>query len=98
MISDPKNKPISLWLHPRCLSHGRRKEGMMEAGEPAVTLLEKTISEIASILAEGYLRYRNRRRLPAPDPDIIGQENNSQHSDFIETISLDSSGDIGLVT
>lgn len=70
----------------------------MEAGEPAVPLLEKTISEIASILAEGYLRYSNRRRLPASDPDIIGNENDSQHSEIIRDISLDSSGDIGLVT
>lgn len=77
--------------------NGRRKEDMMEAGESAVPSLEETISEIASILAEGYLRYRKSRRLPASDPDIIGQGNNSQQSDFIETISLDSSGDIGLV-
>jgi len=98
MISDPKNKPISLWLHPRCLSHGRRKEGMMEAGEPAVTLLEKTISEIASILAKGYLRYRDRRRLPGSDLEIMGHDNDSQDSDFISNISLDSSDDIGLVT
>lgn len=98
MISDPKTEPLSLWLHPRCLSYGRRKEDMMEAGEPAVPSLEETISVIASILAEGYLRYRNRRRLPASDPDIIGQENHSQHSEIIRDISLDSSGDIGLVT
>jgi len=98
MISDPKNKPISLWLHPRSPSPGRRKEDMMEAGEPAVPLLEKNISEIASILAEGYLRYRDRRRLPGSDPEIMGHENDSQDSDFIANISLDSSGDIGLVT
>jgi hypothetical protein len=98
MISDPKTKPISLWLHPRCLSHGRRKEDMMEAKKPAVPSLEETISEIASILAEGYLRYRKRRCLPASDPDIIGQGNNSQQSDYIGDISLDSSDDIGLVT
>jgi len=70
----------------------------MEAGEPAVPLLEKTISEIASILAKGYLRYQDRRRLPGSDQEIIGNENDSQHSEFIRDISLDSSDDIGLVT
>jgi len=70
----------------------------MGAGEPAVPLLEKTISEIASILAEGYLRYRDRRRLPGADLDIIGNDNDSQHSEIIRDISLDSSDDIGLVT
>ena len=71
----------------------------MEAGEPAaVPLLEKTILEIASILAKGYLRYRDRRRFPGSDQEIIRHENDSQDSDFIANISLDSSGDIGLVT
>ena len=70
----------------------------MEAGEPAVPLLEKTISEVASLLAEGYLRYRDGRRLPGADLDIIGHDNDSQDSDFIANISLDSSDDIGLVT
>ncbi len=70
----------------------------MEAGEPTVPLHEKTISAIASILAEGYLRYRDRRRLPGADPNIIGNDNDSQHSEIIRDISLDSSDDIGLVT
>ena len=32
------------------------------------------------------------------DISIIGNENDSQHSEFIRDISLDSSDDIGLVT
>jgi len=78
--------------------HGRRKEDMMKAGKPAAPLLEETISEIASILAEGYLRYRNSRRLPPFAPDIVSHENNSHRLDIIRDNSLDSSADIGLVT
>jgi len=59
---------------------------------------DETISEIASILAEGYLRYRNRRRLPAFAPDIPIHENTSHLLDIIGDISIDSSADIGLDT
>jgi hypothetical protein len=44
----------------------------MEFRESAKRDLEETISEIASILGEGYLRYRRGRRLPISTPNTAG--------------------------
>lgn len=62
----------------------------MESRESAAAMLDDVLTEIASILGEGYRRYRSRRCLP-PAMDI-------QHSEKIAEKQLDSSLDIVLHT
>jgi hypothetical protein len=70
----------------------------MESREPAPPTFEETISEIASILAEGYLRYRRGRCLPTSNPDMAEYVQQSQHYENIGEKPLDCSGNIGLHT
>ena len=57
----------------------------MERRESSAPRLEETISEIASILGEGYLRYRRGRRLPPSSPDMDGHVVQTQeHEEFTE--------------
>lgn len=57
----------------------------MERRESSAPRLEETISEIASILGEGYLRYRRGRRLPSSSPDMAGHVAQTQeHEEFTE--------------
>jgi hypothetical protein len=68
----------------------------MEFRESAKRDLEETISEIASILGEGYLRYRRGRRLPTSSPDMVGNVVQTKESEAFTENRLDCSADRSL--
>jgi hypothetical protein len=68
----------------------------MEFRESAKRDLEETISEIASILGEGYLRYRRGRRLPTFSPDMGGNVAQTKESEAFTENRLDCSANRSL--
>lgn len=68
----------------------------MEFRESAKRDLEETISEIALILGEGYLRYRRGRRLPTSSPDMAGNVVQTKESEAFTENLLDCSSDRSL--
>ncbi len=56
----------------------------------------ETIVEIASILGEGYLRYRAGRRLPASTPEIAGDVAQTKESEAFTENRLDCSANRSL--
>ena len=68
----------------------------MEFRESAKRDLEETISEIASILGEGYLRYRRGRRLPTSSPDLAGNVVQTKESEAFTENRLDCSANRSL--
>lgn len=68
----------------------------MEFRESAKRDLEETISEIASILGEGYLRYRRGRRLPTSSPDMAGNVVQTKGSEVFTENRLDCSANRSL--
>lgn len=68
----------------------------MEFRESAKRDLEETISEIASILGEGYLRYRRGRRLPTSRPDMAGNVVQTKESEAFTENRLDCSANRSL--
>ncbi|MBN1548491.1 MAG: hypothetical protein JW902_17710 [Syntrophaceae bacterium] len=68
----------------------------MEFRESAKRDLEETISEIASILGEGYLRYRRGRRLPTSSSEMAGNVVQPKESEAFTENRLDCSADRSL--
>ena len=68
----------------------------MEFRESAKRDLEETISEIASILGEGYLRYRRGRRLPTSRPDMACNVVQTKESEAFTENRLDCSANRSL--
>lgn len=68
----------------------------MEFRESAKRDLEETISEIASILGEGYLRYRRGRRLPTSSPKKVGNVVQTKESEAFTENRLDCSANRSL--
>ena len=68
----------------------------MEFRESAKRDLEETISEIASILGEGYLRYRRGRRLPTFNPEMAGNVVQTKESEVVTENRLDCSANRSL--
>jgi len=68
----------------------------MEFRESAKRDLAETIAEIASILGEGYLRYRRGRRLPTPAPDTVGHVAQTKESEAFTENRLDYSANRSL--
>ena len=68
----------------------------MEFRESAKRDLEETIAEIASILGEGYLRYRAGRRLPTPTPEMAGHVKQTKESEAFTENRLDCSANRSL--
>lgn len=68
----------------------------MEFRESAKRDLEETISEIASILGEGYLRYRRGRRLPTSSPEMSGNVVQTKESEAFTENRLDCSANRSL--
>ena len=68
----------------------------MEFRESAKRDLEETIAEIASILGEGYLRYRRGRRLPTFSPDMGGNVAQTKESESFTENRLDCSANRSL--
>jgi len=68
----------------------------MESRESSAPRIEETISEIASILGEGYLRYRRGRRLPPYSPDMAGHVAQPHESKAFTENRLDCSANRSL--
>jgi len=68
----------------------------MEFRESAKRDLEETISEIASILGESYLRYRRGRRLPTSSQDMGGNVAQTKESEAFTENRLDCSANRSL--
>lgn len=68
----------------------------MEFRESAGRELVETIAEIASILGEGYLRYRAGRRVPTPAADTVGHVAQTKESEAFTENRLDCSADRSL--
>jgi hypothetical protein len=68
----------------------------MESREPALPRLTDTISEIASILAEGYLRLRRSWRLPHNDQDRASHVSQPEEFEAVTENRLDCSGNRSL--
>ncbi len=68
----------------------------MEFRESAERDLAETIAEIASILGEGYLRYRAGRRLPTSAPEMAGHIAQTKESEAFTENRLDCSADRSL--
>jgi hypothetical protein len=64
----------------------------MESRGPALPRLTDTISEIAAILGEGFLRLRKGRRLPDITPDRAAHESQSEEFEAFTENRLDCSG------
>ena len=64
----------------------------MESREPAIPRPPDTISEIASILGEGYLRLRRSRRLPHNDHDRASHVSQPVEFEAFTENRLDCSG------
>jgi len=68
----------------------------MEFRESAERDLAETIAEVASILGEGYLRYRRGRRLPTSTPEMAGHVTQTKESEAFTENRLDCSADRSL--
>ena len=61
----------------------------MPSNPPIPHALDDVVAEIASILAQGYLRHRKRHRIA---PESGGEASNGEHSQVVTEKRLDSSG------
>ena len=61
----------------------------MPSNPPIPYALDDVVAEIASILAQGYLRHRKRRQIP---PESGGESRKAKYSQAVTEKRLDSSG------
>ncbi len=64
----------------------------MQAESNTPDTLEEVTAEVVSILAQGYMRYRNGRRLPSDSEDLEGNVAQVQESEALTEKRLDVSG------